>query len=248
MNFIGAMTQGAAETAWFGEQFGLASCHVETPVAMLRVTFWGQGLEQINKWYTVSVTFGPCTPKEDPIGGGLIVPDPIIIPGKTRGGPNPGAGAAQGQLVTTGTVVTTGITTTTVGLTGLTTTIVGHPYNDPNLAVRGGQISTGLGGMGQIGGWLVLSTASFSPTVYANLLSIQSADAQAFQNAYWTGGTGGAFPSVTMNPNVTTTWAKPQPTTQTTGGTPPPPTPPPPTPPPPPPSTPPSTSFPSRHR
>ncbi|HLY10354.1 MAG TPA: hypothetical protein VKW04_13705, partial [Planctomycetota bacterium] len=66
MSFIGNMTKGAAETAWFGGQFGLAPCHAVTPVAMLRVTFWGAGLQKIYQWYVVSVTFGPCAPVGQP--------------------------------------------------------------------------------------------------------------------------------------------------------------------------------------
>jgi hypothetical protein len=233
MNFVGALTKGAAETAWFGEQFGLAPCHVDTPVAMLRVTFWGVGLEQINQWYTVSVTFGPCTPRGKKIVGGLIIRDDPVIPETPRSGPTSGT-IVRGLTPTSGTATTTGLTTTTGGLTGLTTISIGHPFNDPNLAIRGGQISTGLGGMGQIGVWTVLPTSSFSPTVFANLLSLQNADAQAFQGAYWTGGTEGAFPSVALNPNITTTWATPVPPASSAGGTPTGTTPPPTTPPPPP--------------
>lgn len=213
MNIIGGMTRGAAETAWFGAQGGMAPCHVSTPVARLRVTYWGAGIQRIDVWYTVNVKFGPCTPEPDkppPVDPN----DPKIPPGKPNGPPQEGAamvnmtpflpgltGGLTGGDVTTGTTGTTG----NVPVTGL----VNHPYNDPNLSVQGGHISGQLGGMGQIAAWTILSTDVFSPTIFANLLTIQSTNATAFQNAYWSGAGENAFGNVGWNPNLASQWATP---------------------------------------
>lgn len=213
MNIIGGMARGAAETAWFGPQGGMAPCHVSTPVARLRVTYWGVGIQRIDVWYTVNVKFGPCTPgkpppdkpppPEKPEIPNLVVNDPPPSGTIVHMAPIPPGipGGLTGGDVTTGTTGTTG----NVPVTGL----VNHPYNDPNLSVRGGHLSNQLGGMGQIGAWTILSTDVFSPTIFANLLTIQSTNATAFQNAYWSGGGENAFGNVGWNPNLASQWATP---------------------------------------
>ena len=212
MNFIGNMAKGAAETAWFGAQFGLAPCHAVTPVAMLRVTFWGVGFQKVYKWYVVSVTFGPCAPRGNP---GDAIPMGQIIPNQRQNGVGNPGGANSGAVP----FGDANPNTASGPASALTATAVSHPYNNPNLSIRASQISSVLGGRGQLGTTIILPTAVFSSTGLANLQSLQSLDAQAIQSAYWNGDNGTTFPSNAWNPNLTSTWGTPQPPATTTGST-----------------------------
>ncbi len=243
LGIIQGLAGGAADLSWFGPQGGMAPCHTETPVARLRVSFWGQGIHLKQTWYTVKVTFGPCTPKPPPkkkkeTGDPPEKAKDSDEPPANSGGPTSGnysQAIVRGNPgpLTGGALIGGGPNTNTVPQRTSS-----HPYNDPGLMGMGAQMSGLLQGLGALGNSVTLPVDVFSPPSFARLRSEIEGNLLAFSQAYWGGES--AAPLGLWNPSLTTTWALPLApsvgTSSTSGGsggsggsaTPPPPPPPPP--------------------
>jgi hypothetical protein len=208
---INSLFPKAAEWAWFGDRGGVSACHVATPVARLRVTYWGVGAAQFSVWYTVSIDFQPCTPKpKDP-----PPPDKPVPGGKGKPGigGDGGAGGGMGKIIQP-TNLPTGFDPTggTTGTTGQTTQITNHPYNDPNMGLRGQQISNTLGGYGQVGSSVIIPVDLYSPVTFASFIDLLNNDYIDFQSAYWPNPMDTSpNPMMGLSPDLPSFWGKPNP-------------------------------------
>jgi len=229
---------GPADISFFGAHGASAPCHKVTPIAVVRVSYWGVGFQLIHVFYQVSVTFQPCVgfdqPPPPPPPPPPVPPGGGPVGGSGSGGPGSGAGSLvvvtgslQGPAEVPLNVTITGIkgggplTVNGGALTMTPGTTIPLPYSDPGLMAQGGYIRNVLGG-GTLPTWVFALSEQ-------RILGIAS----GFGLSYYARPAGGeVVSSVGWNPNLSESWGIYQPAIATggsgggSGGTPPPPPPP----------------------
>jgi hypothetical protein len=184
MGIIVPAFPGACDFAWAGLHGAHVPCHQKTPIGNVRVSFWGQGFHLIQKWYSVSVVFGPCVGKKGPPpvgggGGGLGKPE-VGQPKPENGAGGSLAVTLPGQLTLTEPLTGDG-TPPTAGLTSWTGTSSATPYNDPNLILRATDVASALGSWTGATNWVDTGALHLDDATLYGILNA----ANTWQNAYW---------------------------------------------------------------